>query len=147
MGIAATLCIGIGCFPGYFYSLLPFQSTYAPYTLEHVVAQVQLLFLSALAFTLLMRTGIYAPELRSVNLDFDWLYRRLGRALLFRVHTIVDTTWAAICRSAGLGWAAIVARVQRHHGPDGLLAQSWPAGVMAFWTTLILAAYLFLFYI
>ena len=79
MAIAAALCIGIGSFPGVFYQLLPFKADFVPYSLDHVVAQVQLLFLSALAFTLLMRTGIYPPELRSTNLDFDWFYRRLGR--------------------------------------------------------------------
>ena len=36
---------------------------------------------SALAFSWLMRSGIYPPELRSVNLDSDWLYRRLFCAL------------------------------------------------------------------
>ena len=81
MAIAAALCIGIGSFPTLFYSILPFQAEFHPYSLDHVVGQVQLLFLSALAFTLLMRTGIYPPELRSTNLDFDWFYRRLGRGL------------------------------------------------------------------
>ena len=80
MAITAVLCIGIGRFPGLFYALLPFKvGLSCPTRLDHVVAQLQLLFLSALAFTLLMRTGIYPPELRSTNLDFDWFYRRLGR--------------------------------------------------------------------
>ncbi len=67
MAIAAVLCIGIGSFPALFYSILPFQAEFHPYSLDHVVGQVQLLFLSALAFTLLMRTGIYPPELRSTR--------------------------------------------------------------------------------
>ncbi len=147
MGAAAALCIGIGCFPGFFYSLLPFQATYHPYTLDHVVAQVQLLFLSALAFTILMRTGIYPPELRSVNLDSDWLYRRVGRRLLFGIRGAADAAWAGLVRGLGHGYAAVIAKVHRHHGPDGLLARPWPAGVMAFWTTVMLAAYLVLFYL
>lgn len=147
MGTAAALCIGIGCFPGFFYSLLPFGAEYHPYTLDHVVAQVQLLFLSALAFTLLMRTGIYPPELRSVNLESDWLYRRLGRAVLRGAQAGAEAGWAMLVRGLGHGCAAIIAKVQRHHGPDGLLARPWPAGVMAFWTTVMLAAYLILFYL
>ena len=51
---------------------------YEPYTASHVLAQTQLLVFSALAFSWLMRNGIYPPELRSVNLDVDWLYRGLG---------------------------------------------------------------------
>ncbi len=147
MGAAAALCIGIGCFPGFFYSLLPYQASYAPYTLDHVVAQVQLLFLSALAFTILMRTGIYPPELRSVNLESDWLYRRLGRAILLGARGAADAVWAEIRRGVGLGTASLVARVRRHHGPDGFLARPWPTGIMAFWTTAMLAACLILFYL
>lgn len=147
MGAAAALCIGIGCFPGFFYSLLPYGAEYHPYTLDHVVAQVQLLFLSALAFTILMRTGIYPPELRSVNLDSDWLYRRLGGAVLRGVQAGAEGGWALLVRGIGWASAAIVAAVHRHHGPDGLLARPWPAGVMAFWTTVMLAAYLILFYL
>jgi len=58
-----------------------------------------------------------------------------------------DATWAAIRRGFGLGSAALVARVRRHHGPDGLLARPWPTGVMVLWTTVMLAAYLILFYL
>jgi multicomponent Na+:H+ antiporter subunit D len=147
MGVAAALCIGIGCFPGPFYALLPFQTGYVPYTLDHVVAQVQLLFLSALAFTILMRTGIYPPELRSVNLDSDWLYRRIGRALMLGIGRAADTCWAAVRAVTRSGGAAIAARLQRHHGPGALLARPWSAGAMAFWTTVMLAAYLVLFYL
>ena len=43
MILFAALCIGIGCLPDFFYTLLPFQAGYRPYTLDHVVAQVQLL--------------------------------------------------------------------------------------------------------
>jgi multicomponent Na+:H+ antiporter subunit D len=79
MVIAAALCIFNGSFPGTLYSLLPYPVDYVPYTLTHVMAQTQLLFFSALAFACLMLTGLYPPELRSVNLDFDWVYRSASR--------------------------------------------------------------------
>ncbi|MFP4085613.1 MAG: Na(+)/H(+) antiporter subunit D [Desulfobacteraceae bacterium] len=78
MGIAACLCVFIGTFPGPLYSLLPYPVTYVPYTAFHVVGQTQLLFFSALAFTLLLLSGIYPAEMRCVNLDADWLYRKGG---------------------------------------------------------------------
>ena len=37
--------------------------------------QLQLLVFSAAAFAVLVRSGIYPPELRAINLDFDWFYR------------------------------------------------------------------------
>jgi len=79
MGITAFLCIFIGSFPGPLYSLLPYPVDYVPYTAPHVLGQTQLLFFSALAFTLLLLAGIYPPEMRCVNLDTDWFYRMGGR--------------------------------------------------------------------
>jgi len=84
MGIAAFLCIFIGSYPWPLYSLLPFQDVgYDPYTASHVVGQTQLLFFSALAFSLLLLSGIYPAEMRSVNLDADWFYRKAGRRFLW----------------------------------------------------------------
>ena len=78
MGLAAVGCVVVGCFPSFFYSLLPetAPAAFHPYTLTHVVTQVQLLSFAALAFTVLFITGIYPPELRSTNLDADWFYRK-----------------------------------------------------------------------
>ena len=80
MGMAAFLCIFNGSFPHFLYSLLPFQPAgYEPYTIPHVLAQTQILFFSALAFALLLLSGIYPAEIRCVNLDADWFYRKGGR--------------------------------------------------------------------
>ncbi len=84
MGIAAFLCIFIGSCPGPLYSLLPYPVDYKPYTGAHMMAQTQLLFFSALAFTLLMLAGIYPAEQRCVNVDADWTYRKGGK-LFYRV--------------------------------------------------------------
>lgn len=84
MGIAAVLCIFIGCCPSVLYSILPYSVEYHPYTTSHVMAQMQLLFFSALAFTFLLLSGIYPAEIRSVNIDTDWLYRK-GSLLFLRV--------------------------------------------------------------
>ena len=78
MGITAFLCIFIGIFPQYLYDLLPFHVDYEPYTYGHVMGQLQLLFFSAMAFTLLLLAGIYPAEIRAINIDFDWLYRKGG---------------------------------------------------------------------
>ncbi|WP_119299896.1 Na(+)/H(+) antiporter subunit D [Dongia deserti] len=147
MAVAAALCIGIGSFPDFFYTLLPFETGYRPYTLDHVVAQVQLLFLSALAFTLLMRTGIYPPELRSVNIDAEWFYRRAGRSLADGARMAAENGWKSVTHGIGRTISVVIAYVQRHHGPEGLLARPWPAGTMALWTTLMLGACLILFYL
>lgn len=80
MGIAAALCLILGIFPhDTLYPLLPFDASYEPYTADHVIAQTQLLFFSALAFTLLLLAGVYPPEIACVNVDSDWFYRRGAR--------------------------------------------------------------------
>jgi len=82
MGIAAFLCIFIGSFPRFLYSILPFEVDYKPYTYGHVLGQLQLLFFSAMAFTLLLLAGIYPAEKRALNVDADWWYRK-GFAVLY----------------------------------------------------------------
>lgn len=147
MATAAALCVGIGSFPSLLYSILPFKAEFHPYSLDHVVGQVQLLFLSALAFTLLMRTGIYPPELRSTNLDFDWFYRRLAPALALAVGRSIESAWTVTTAAAAHAAHNVVAATERYVGPDGILARTWPTGSMAFWATIMLAAYLVVSYL
>jgi multicomponent Na+:H+ antiporter subunit D len=146
MGITAALCVLIGIFPRQLYALLPYSVDYVPYTVEHVVTQMQLLMFSALAFTVLMRTGIYPPELRSTNLDFDWFYRRAGKSAALGIGHALESGWDAVTLASRRVVRHLVAGVYRHHGPDGALARTWPTGNMAFWTTVILAASLILAY-
>jgi multicomponent Na+:H+ antiporter subunit D len=77
MGLTALLCIIIGVYPDPLYALLPYEVVYQPYTMGHVIGQLQLLCFALLAFIFLMRSGIHPPEIRAVNLDVDWIYRRL----------------------------------------------------------------------
>lgn len=84
MGIAAFLCVFIGSFPQFLYSILPYPVDYIPYTYEHIIGQTQLLFFSAVAFTLLLLSGIYPAEMRAINIDADWFYRK-GSRLFYRI--------------------------------------------------------------
>jgi multicomponent Na+:H+ antiporter subunit D len=147
MGLTAFLCVAIGVYPKPLYDLLPFPVTYVPYTTTHVVTMLQLLFFSGLAFATLQRTGLYPPELRSTVLDSDWFYRKLLTGL---GHWALS--WCAIWKSGliegGANWIeAVLRQLYRHHGPQGILARTWPTGSMAFWATVILAAYLIVYFI
>ena len=84
MGIAAFGCIFIGCFPGVLYNLLPWAVDYVPYTPAHIVGQLQLLMFAILAFTLLTLSGLYPPDIRTINLDTDWFYRK-GARVFYKV--------------------------------------------------------------
>ncbi|MBZ0250521.1 MAG: Na(+)/H(+) antiporter subunit D, partial [Burkholderiales bacterium] len=79
MLLLAFLCIAIGVVPGPLYAMLPHPVDYVPYTAGHVVAMLQLLLFSGLAFFLLL------PLLRrtlTITLDADWLYRRAAPAVV-----------------------------------------------------------------
>ena len=86
MGMAAFICIFLGVYPAPLYHILPYPVNYAPYTAFHVVAMLQLLMFGALAFTLLILSGYYPPEMRSVNLDTDWFVRLPGRRFIAFCH-------------------------------------------------------------
>ncbi len=90
MGIAAFLCVFIGIFPQPLYSILPYPVDYVPYTAAHVVGQLQLLMFGALAFTLLILSGYYPSELRAINLDTDWFYRKGSKLVISFVTGICD---------------------------------------------------------
>ena len=82
MGIAAFLCIAIGIYPAPLYAMLPYEVDYQPYTTSHVLSQLQLLLFAMLAFAILVRTGLYPEEIRSTNLNTDWIYRKAGPAVV-----------------------------------------------------------------
>jgi multicomponent Na+:H+ antiporter subunit D len=147
MSIAAALCIGIGCYPQMLYALLPYPVDYWPYDTTHVLAQMQLLAFSALAFTSLKLYHVYPPELRSIHLDAQWMYRRLAPTAVNWVGQQIGRVDRAV-RSFSLTALSRVAHiVARHHGPGGALARSWPTGSMMLWMATLLGLTLLLYYL
>lgn len=144
MGLAATLCIFIGAQPQYLYSLLPWEVDYWPYDTTHVLAQLQLLFFSALAFVWLNKRGIYPPELHSVNLDAEWIYRKflptgVHRGLIFLRNVRKSAMTMAIAPMHSIRNSFSQSSIAKYH-----LSESWPTGSMVLWVSIILAAYLLL---
>ena len=146
MGITAALCIGIGVLPGPLYSILPYAVDYQPYTTSHVVTQLQLLMFSALAFIFLQRTGLYPPELPSVNVDFDWTYRKLLPRMVRGFISIGAPMRDAFFNSSKALIRDIVAGLSRHHGPDGVLGRTWNTTGAALVVLVLLAGYLVFYY-
>jgi multicomponent Na+:H+ antiporter subunit D len=102
---------------------------------------------SALVFAVFVRSRAYLPNLRSVNLDVDWLWRRFGAGLL-EVALIVwksAVTSVSNVLSANFNWA--LGLITRHRLPGGLLLRSWPTGSMSLWVMLMLFGYLLLYYV
>ena len=147
MGITAFMCIAIGVYSPWLYSLLPYPVEYQPYTPSHVIGQYQLLMFSALAFAVLMRFKIYPPELKSVNLDFDITYRKWLPAIYRGMINLTRDGWQSILEDLRRGVQRVVAYMFRHHGPEGILARTWPTGSMALWVAVLLGGILLLYYV
>jgi multicomponent Na+:H+ antiporter subunit D len=143
MLLFAALCLGLGVAPGPLYAMLPFKVDFVPYTGSHVVFQLQLLLFSGLAFFMMLG---WLKRTLTITLDVDWLYRALGLVLARWLDRQAQALWQRSTDAAMLGARIIIGWVHRHHGSDAILARTWPTGLMAFWTTLMLAAYLILSY-
>jgi multicomponent Na+:H+ antiporter subunit D len=107
-----------------------------------VLAQLQLLLFSGLAFAWLKVVGIYPAELRSVNLDADWLYRKVG-ALAAAAGQQADR----LGRFVAHGRIAALAATAKLATPYGRVRQPLGAGAAAFWAGALLAGYLLLYYV
>ena len=155
MGMAATMCIGLGIFYPLLYALLPTEpmahhhghsEPYAPYTVPHVVTMLQLLMFAVLAFVFLTKTRLYPAEVRATNLDTDWFYRKplpwllgsFGAAIAwfdnaFR-HEFIDTT------------QRFIGRLKEEFSETGLISRTWATNTMAFWAAMLLGIFLLIYY-
>jgi multicomponent Na+:H+ antiporter subunit D len=91
-------------------------------------------------------SGLYPPELRSINLDSDVIYRRWLPAVasvVARLGTgLRDRTVSLAGRALRGTWSG----VYRHHGPEGVLARSWATGSSVIWVCILLLLCLIVYY-
>ncbi len=83
MGIAAFLCILIGVYPKVLYDLLPYEVHFQPFTIPHVVGELQLLMFTALGFFLLLKKLHVEP---TITLDIDWTYRKGSKVFMWFIN-------------------------------------------------------------
>jgi len=157
MGMAAFLCIVIGLpaiVPGFgyqwLYSLLPYPieaASYQPFTLDHILTQMQLLVLAVFAFILLKRLGLYPAEKPGVILDTDWVYRKAGYGMV----RWIDTVWAKLGPAMTQIFRDLSGRAHTRlvdtFSPQGALARNAFAGGMTIWTAAVLGLVLLVSYL
>jgi multicomponent Na+:H+ antiporter subunit D len=144
MLFVSALCIGLGVFYQPLYALLPYAVDYVPYTGFHVVAQLQLLLFSGLAFFVMLDWLRRTP---TITPDVDWAYRgglprAIRRVETALVRAIADT--GAVATRAGT-WLA--QRIRRLHGREGLFARTWASGSMALGMMAMLLALLLSYFV
>ena len=150
MSLAALLCIVLAWpWSGYelLYSIMPYTTNYKPYTWDHVVFQLQLLFAAIFAFNLLKRYKLYPAERRAEIVDADILYRRIGK----NVAVWADAVWTRLSASMSAWRARGMKHIGRHlyhvFSPAGTLSQAAPSGLPAVLTATVLIFVLILAYV
>lgn len=152
MGIAAALCIGIGVYPSALYNLLPNGAIdahhdnhmYNAYTFGHILTQFELLVFAALAFAILMRSKIYPAEIRAVNLDFDWVYRRLLPRFINGTMSLMSAVAAPIGKVFAEHTQEVREEVMEYFS-DMRHQKSVESGYAAIWAALLLACFMILY--
>jgi multicomponent Na+:H+ antiporter subunit D len=90
---------------------------------------------------------LYPPELRSVNLDADWAYRRFAPGVLSALSPVGHLINSSMRRATIRRVQGLLTFLWRHHGPHGVLARGWPTGSMVLWVAILLAMYLIIYYV
>jgi len=145
MGITAFACVAIGVYPEVLYAILPYSVKYQPYTTEHVLTQLQLLFFALLSFGILARKHLEPPEIPSTILDTDWIYRRVLPSVLRpmgKAAISVRDSLVTACKSIV---AHLLITVRQHHGQNGLFSRTWMTSSSALLVLIFLGLY-FVFY-
>lgn len=144
MWLFSFLCLAIGIFPQPLYAILPYGVAYEPYTAEHLVTQFQLLLFAGFAFFALL------PLMRrtlTISLDFDWFYRRFLKVLSEEFTLKTSATFDRLEQTGLARVHHFIGMLQSHHGPQGILARTWPTGSMVLWVAILLGAYLVFYYV
>ena len=154
MGIAGFLCIYLALpIPGggyhALYDLMPFEldHAYKPYTWDHVVFQMQLLFAAIFAFTLLKRFKLYPAERRAEILDADWTYRKMGLNIATWGSAMWDRLAAHINRLRKQCLLICGRRLYQTFSPAGAASEAAPSGLAAVLTAGLLFVVLLVAYI
>ena len=146
MAITAAACIFIGVFPHVLYNWLPNEMEFEPYTFDHTITQLQLLFFAGLAFVVLFRNGWYPAEIRSLNLDTDWFYRKPLNSLVEALATKYNETLNYVQKFKHSALRRVTKYAYEAHGPNSTIARGASVGNMVIWVAVLLSACLMFYY-
>jgi len=102
-GLAVFFCLSVGLAPGWLYGLLPTELTFAPYALDRVAPQLELLGATGVAFVFLRAMRLTPAERHTRLLDVDSFYRgpaagagRWVGVVMLRVYGAWQTAFARL---------------------------------------------------
>lgn len=141
MVLLSALCVGLGIWYQPLYRLLPYAVDYAPYTAFHVVAQLQLLLFSGLAFFVMLG---WLRRTLTVTLDADWLWRVPLARIAKAVARVGGAGVSALESGAARAWRSADRQARAWTRP---LVRTWPSGAMGMGVMAMLLAFLLSYYL
>ena len=144
MYVFAGLCILLGVWTDPLYAILPYPVDYVPYTGDHLVSQFQLLLFAGLAFFVMLPM---MKRTETISLDLDWFYRRFFKAIGTEFTVRAGDHRQELEQAALARLGRFVEGLYRHHGPQGILARTWPTGSTVLWVAILLGVYVVIYYI
>ncbi len=138
MGLTAALCVAIGLFPHVFYGMLPHDVAYQPYSVTHIITQLQLLLFALLGFGILFKIGLYVADVKGINIDFDWVYRRFLPPASAAIGRLIDGIWQALTGTAKSLVRFVIEDLGRLAGQNGLFGRSPRPGTSVAWVLVAL---------
>ena len=146
MGLTSALCIITGIIPSLLYDYLPYAVNYKPYSTYHVVNQLQLLCFAILSFILIKWLNLLPKEIKSINLDFDVIYRKIIPIGLNFLGSIFQQIYSVIISIRKMLTELMTSFLQKLIGTDGRIARIWSTGNMVLWIAVVLSLILVLNY-
>lgn len=146
MGLVAAGCVAVGVAPGLLYARLPNGSLYAPYTVDHVVAQLQLMVGAGVAFGILTSIGAVAPLRRVAIVDVDVVYRRFLPPILRRLGGAYAVSRDAVLGALFAVRDVVVGLAVREAGPGGRLSRVPTTSGAVLSVALLLTLYALLYF-
>ncbi len=143
MWLFSFFCLGLGIYPDPLYAILPHPVDYQPYTVDHLVTQLQLLLFAGFAFFVMLKQ---MRRTLTISLDFDWFYRKFLKEIGNEFTGRTSEARKAQEESVLAGVRGVIGKLYEHHGPQGMLARSWPTGSMVIWVAALLGLSLVLYY-
>ena len=138
MLLAAASAIGIGALP---YVEGPGVS------IADLVTHLQVLAFSLLIYAGARYWNLLPKDRESSLIDVDWLYRRLGPAIVGTVMAGTAAAYGAWQRFLVARIAGSMTRLYEAAGPHGGIARTWGAGLGVLWVAILLVVMLLVSYL
>ena len=140
----SVLCILIGIVPGLLYQLLPYNVDFVPYTVDHVLLQLQLLLFSGLAFFVMLP---WMQRTLTISLDIDWFYRKVLPNVAEMTMRLLSVSGTYLGIRGQKITGVFSDYFMRLYGPHGALSREIQTGVVVLLVVLMLGLYLLLYLI